>query len=214
MSLDSLHLYLFVCLINEQVKEEKYIFFYGGKDNDLIQQFTKKATALANDAFIKESKINIELFCVGKTAKGGEDHGILGRFWSGIESLFFTKSHKEVDPVTQEIQKLLAYKNESGWAVLSKGSAVVTAGHGLAMLKVIEEFEQWKEVIKVKGFEVAFKEYHTKVTHSIRHCCRLDVPTVAGKVPDSMKCPECPRVMETYISYKCCHVDSPLNAHH
>ena len=201
-------------IITKQVKEEKYIFFYGGKDTDLIQQFTKKATALANDSFIKESKINIELFCVGKTAKGGEDHGILARFWSGIESLFFTKSHKEVDPVTQEIQKLLAYKNESGWAVLSKGSVVVTAGHGSAIMKVVDDFEQWKEVIKVKGFEVAFKEHHTIVTHSVRHCCRLDIPTVVGKAPECMKCPECPRTMETYISYKCCHIDGPLNAHH
>ncbi|PON78093.1 Sieve element occlusion [Trema orientale] len=201
--------------IGDWVKEEKYIFFYGGKDNDLIQQFTKRATALANDSFIKDSNIKIELFCVGKTAKGGEDHGILGRFWSGIESLFFTKSHKDVDPVTQEIHKLLSYKNESGWAVLSKGSAVVTAGHGSAILKVVDDFEQWKEVIKVKGFEVAFKEYYqTKVIYTIRHCCRVDVPTVAGKAPETLKCPECPRTMETYISYKCCHIDGPLNAHH
>ncbi|XP_062108826.1 protein SIEVE ELEMENT OCCLUSION B-like [Humulus lupulus] len=200
--------------IETWVKEEKYIFFYGGKDNDFIQTFTKNVTALQSDPFIKGAKINIELFCVGKTAKGGEDHGILSRFWTGIESLFFTKDHKEVDPVTQEIQKLLSYKNESGWAVLSKGSAVVTTGHGSAILKVIEDFEQWKEVIKVKGFEVAFKEFHTKVTHTIRHCCRLDVPTLGGKAPDRMKCPECTRTMETYISYKCCHIDGPLSAHH
>ncbi|KAF4404214.1 hypothetical protein G4B88_014670 [Cannabis sativa] len=196
-------------IIETWVKEEKYIFFYGGKDKDLIETFTKKVTALASNPFIKEAKINIKFFCVGKTTKGEEDHGnILGRFWGGIESLFFTKDHnKDVDPVTQEIQKLLSYKNESAWAILSKGSAVVTSGHGSTILKVVEEFEQWKEVIKVKGFEVGFKEVHTKVTQTIRHCIRLDVPTVAGKAPDCMKCPECLRAMETYISYKCCHVD-------
>ncbi|XP_062102803.1 protein SIEVE ELEMENT OCCLUSION B-like [Humulus lupulus] len=196
--------------IETWVKEEKYIFFYGGNDNELIQTFTKKVTALVNDPFIKEAKVKIELFCVGKNAEGGEDHGILRRFWTGIESLFFSKAHKDVaDPVRLEIQKLLSYKNESAWAVLSKGSSVVTTGHGSALLKVVEEFDSWKAAIKVKGFEVAFKEYYAKVTETVRHCSRLDVPTVAGKAPDTMKCPECPRVMETYASYKCCHVDGP-----
>ncbi|GMN74180.1 hypothetical protein TIFTF001_052329 [Ficus carica] len=198
------------------IKEEKYILFYGGKDNEWIQQFSKKATALANDPIIKDTlKTNIELFCIGKTAKGGEDHGLLGRFWTSIESLFFTKvHHQQVDPVTQEIQKLLSYKNESGWAVLSKGQTVVVAGHGFTILKVVEEFDKWKEAVKEYGFEYVFKEYHNKVIQSVRHCCRLDIPSVSAKVPETMQCPECPRIMETFITYKCCHIDAPANAHH
>ncbi|XP_060671812.1 protein SIEVE ELEMENT OCCLUSION B-like, partial [Ziziphus jujuba] len=195
------------------LKEEKYIFFYGGKDNEWIKQFTAKANAFANDPIFKESKINIDLFCVGKSPKGGEDHGILVRFWDGIESLFVTKAHKQVDPVTQEIQKLLSYKNESGWALLTKGPHVVTAGHGFTILKVLDDLEKWKEVIKVKGFEISFKEYHVKLIQSVRHCCRLDIPSVIGKVPEKMQCPECPRTMESFISYKCCHIDGPI-AHH
>ncbi|XP_048334289.2 protein SIEVE ELEMENT OCCLUSION B isoform X1 [Ziziphus jujuba] len=195
------------------LKEEKYIFFYGGKDNEWIKQFTAKANAFANDPIFKEAKINIDLFCVGKSPKGGEDHGILGRFWDGIESLFVTKAHKQVDPVTQEIQKLLSYKNESGWALLTKGPHVVTAGHGFTILKVLDDLEKWKEVIKEKGFEISFKEYHVKLIQSVRHCCRLDIPSVIGKVPEKMQCPECPRTMESFISYKCCHIDGPI-AHH
>ncbi|KAL5542130.1 hypothetical protein UlMin_009840 [Ulmus minor] len=201
--------------IQTWIREDKYIFFYGGKDNEWIQQFTKKATILANDVLFKETlKINVELFCVGKTAKGGEDLGLLGRFWTGIESLFFTKVHKQSDEVTQEIQKLLSYKNESGWAVLTKGSTVVVSGHGSTILRVLEDFEKWKEFVKEKGFEFVFKEYHKKVIQSIRHCTRLDVPSVAGKMPETMHCPECPRPMEMFISYKCCHTDGPANAHH
>ncbi|CAL8073407.1 unnamed protein product [Prunus armeniaca] len=195
------------------IKEEKYIFFYGGKDNDWIQQFTKKASALANDPVFKEAKIHIELFCVGKGSKGEDDHGILGHFWSGIESLFFTKGHKQVDPVTQEIQKLLSYKNESGWAVLSKGSSMLLTGHGVSILRVIEDFDKWKDHVKEKGFEFCFKAYHEKVRLATRPCCRLDIPGSTGKVPDTMKCPDCHRSMETFISYKCCHIDGP-NAHH
>ncbi|KAF3456883.1 hypothetical protein FNV43_RR01537 [Rhamnella rubrinervis] len=202
--------------ITTWIKEDKYIFFYGGKDNDWIQQFTKKTQALVNDPIIKEAKIHIELFCVGKSSKGGEDLGILGRFWTGIESLFFTKfhHHHEVDTVTQEIQKLLSYKNESGWAVLTKGSTVVVSGHGFTILRVVDELEKWKDQVKEKGFENAFKEYHSKVVAVVRQCSRLDIPNEAGKVPETMQCPECPRVMETFISYKCCHTDGPLKAHH
>jgi hypothetical protein len=43
-----------------QIKKDKYIFFYGGKDNKRIQEFGKKALALANDPVIKEKKISVE----------------------------------------------------------------------------------------------------------------------------------------------------------
>ena len=194
------------------MKENKYIFFYGGKDNEWIQQFAKKATALANDPVLKEFKIQIELICVGKGSKGEDDHGILGKFWTGVESLFFTKGHKQ-DDVGQEIQKLLSYKNESGWAVLCKGPAVLVTGHGVSVLKVVEDFEKWKEHVKEKGFEFCFKAYYGKIIQANRPCCRLDIPGSTGKVPESMKCPDCHRSMETYISYKCCHIDGPT-AHH
>lgn len=122
--------------------------------------------------------------------------------------------NKQTDTVTKEVQKLLSYKNESGWAVLSKGSTVVVSGHGFTILKVLEDFERWKEHVKEKGFEISFKLYHEKVIQTVKHCCRLDIPSVAGKVPETMKCPECPRTMETFVSYKCCHTDGPINAHH
>ncbi|KAL5542119.1 hypothetical protein UlMin_009829 [Ulmus minor] len=200
--------------IQTWIKEEKYIFFYGGKDNEWIQQFTKKATALANDPYLKDLKINIELFCVGKTAKGGEDHGMIGKFWGAIEGLFLTKAHKQVDPVTQEIQKLLSYKNDSGWALLSKGSTVVTTGHGYTFLRVFEEFDKWKESVKEKGFELTFKENYAKTSRVVRQCCRLDVPAAPGKIPEVMNCPECPQSMEMFVTYKCCHIDDSAGSHH
>ncbi|EXB29850.1 hypothetical protein L484_016339 [Morus notabilis] len=59
--------------------EEKYIFFYGGKENEWVQKFTSRVSALGNDPSIKDARIAIELFCAGKSPKGGEDLGILGR---------------------------------------------------------------------------------------------------------------------------------------
>ena len=203
-------------MLFNQIKDQKYIFFYGGKDNEWIQQFTKRATAIANDPVIKEARISIELLCVGKGSKGENNLGILGRFWTGIESLFISKTQKktETDAVALEIQKLLSYKNESGWVVLSKGSSVVLSGHGTTVLKVLEEFDKWKEVVREMGFEFTFKEHHNKVLHTAHICCRIDIPKSSGKIPENMKCPDCPRVMETYVSFKCCHIDGAANGLH
>ncbi|PON78094.1 Sieve element occlusion [Trema orientale] len=201
-------------IIQTWIKEGKYILFYGGKDNAWIQQFNEKATALVTDSIIKEAKISIELFCVGKTTKGEEDLGSIKLFWTSMESLFITKAHKQVDQETQEIQKLFSYKNESGWALLSKGSTVVFAGHGLTMIRVVEELKKWKENVKEKGFELAFKDHYSEVIKSFHHCSRLDIPSVAGKFPETMNCAECSRSMEVFICYQCCHTDAPANAHH
>ncbi|XP_061371201.1 protein SIEVE ELEMENT OCCLUSION B-like [Gastrolobium bilobum] len=193
--------------IDTWIKEQKYIFFYGGKDKDWIQEFTKYATTLANDAIIKEAKISIELFCVEK-----EDKSLISRFWSGIESLFVTKVHKTVDAMTQEVQKMLSYKNETGWALLSKGSSVVVSGRGTTILKAVAEFDKWKEGVIKKGFEFSFKEYHERIVRTTHRCSSLEIPNVAGKLPETIKCPECPRTMEIFISYKCCHNENTVNA--
>jgi hypothetical protein len=189
-------------LLDDQIKDQKYIFFYGGNDKEWIQQFSKRATALANDAAIKEARVSIELVCVRKGSKG-EDN-----LWTSIESMFFSKTYRMADTdsaVTVEIQKLLSYKNESGWAVLSKGSNVVLSGHGTTIFKVVEEFDKWKESVRDKGFEFTFKEYyHKEVLHTAHICCRIDIPKTGGRIPKNMKCPDCHRIMETYISFKCC----------
>ena len=183
-----------------QLQPGKYIFFYGGKDKEWIQQFTKFASALANDATIKEARITIELFCVEN-----EPQSVISKFWSAIEGLFLTKMNKTTSAVTREVQKMLSYKNEAGWALLSIGSTVVVAGHGSTIIKTVAEFDKWKEIIVKKGFEVGFKEYHQQVVKTIHRCTYLEIPNVAGKIPDVIKCPECDRTMNVFISYKCCH---------
>ncbi|KAM1369245.1 hypothetical protein ACFX2I_039752 [Malus domestica] len=200
--------------IQTSIKEGKYIFFYGGKDNDWIQKFKNKATAVANDPFIKGLKINIEPFCVGRSPEGAEDVQILRRFWNGIESLFFTNVYGQTDTVTKEVQKLLSYKNESGWAMLSKGSTVVVIGHALTIWAVLNDFDTWKNFIKNNSFEFSFKEHHEKVIQNVRHCLRLDISSVDQNIPQTMECPECSRTMGKFVSYQCCHTDSPINAHH
>ncbi|XP_054794691.1 protein SIEVE ELEMENT OCCLUSION B-like [Prosopis cineraria] len=194
--------------ISTWIKEEKYIFFYGGHDKEWVQQFAKYATAMVNDALLKEKKILIELFHVEK-----ENKNIFSSFWSGIESLFVTKVHKTVDDdVTKEVQKMLSYKNETGWALMSKGSEVILTGHGTTILKTVAEYEKWKEFIVSKGFEWSFKEYHDKAANVPHRCSHLEIPNVAGKMPERIRCPECPKTMEIFITYKCCHEEATSNA--
>ena len=71
-----------------------------------------------------------------------------------------------------------------------------------------------ERVVRQIGFEVCFKEYHDKLLHTTRRCCWVDIPITTGKIPEHMKCPECPRVMEAYISFKCCHIDGAMNGLH
>ena len=121
-----------------QIKEEKHIFFYGGKDSTWIKEFCKEATGLANDD-VKGARIS--LFNVGK------DSGIQRRFWKLIDNFFLYKSHMvtEVDTVTKEIQKLLSYKNQKGWVVLCKGARLVFSGYGTTVLTVLKNFDEWKQ---------------------------------------------------------------------
>jgi hypothetical protein len=149
-----------------QIKQEKYVFFYGGKDKQWIQQFGKQATSLANN---KEINVSINFLCLENGKKGENDLKIRGHFWIIIESLFLsanTDKETEQNTAMLEIQKLLSFKNESGWAILSKGSKVVVSDIGK------------------KNFQ------------------------------GLMKCPYCTRLMETYVSFKCCHIDGAMNALH
>ncbi|MED6165066.1 hypothetical protein PIB30_096066 [Stylosanthes scabra] len=189
--------------ITAAMKEGKHIFFYGGKDKEWIQQFNKQAGALANDSTLKESKIQIELFCLEF-----EHPNVVNRFWTGIESLFVTKMNKQTNVVTKEVQKLLSYKTETGWTLITKGSTVVLSGHGNTVLKMVSEFDKWKETVVKSGFDVAVREQHEKVVKTEHRCSHLEIPNVAGKIPETIECPECHRSMEVFISYKCCHKEN------
>ncbi|KAE9619182.1 hypothetical protein Lal_00047965 [Lupinus albus] len=187
--------------IPQWFKQQKYIFFYGGKDKEWIQQFTKFASTLASDSTLKEANISIELFCLEYVRVN------VNRFWKGIESLFMTKVDKTRNSATQEVQKLFSYKNESGWALLTHGSTVLLTGHGTTMLKTVSEFDNWKKYVIKTGFEISFKEHYEKVILSTRICSHIEIPKVNGKIPDFIECPECHRKMQVFVSYKCCHIE-------
>ncbi len=172
---------------------------YGGEEN-WIQQFTGKATLVQNDTLLKEKGISIELVAVEEEK--------LERFWTSIESMFISKAQwkTETDDAGQEIQNLLSYKNESAWTVFTKGSSVLVSVSGTTVLKALEDFDNWKEHLREKDFETAFKECHDRFATEMLHICsRIDIPLTTGITTETMKCSHCQAIMETYISFKCCH---------
>ncbi|RHN80316.1 putative sieve element occlusion [Medicago truncatula] len=181
-------------------REDDIVIICGGKDKEWIQQFTKYFGALVNDATIKQTNTSIELICLES-----QQQNVVNTFWKKVESLFVTKMHEKTNSVTQQVEKLLSYKNESGWAIVTKGSIVIAVGHGTTVLKTFAEFGTWKGDVSTKGFEHSFREYHNTIASSVHICSHLEIPNVDGKIPDFIKCPDCHRTMEVYISYKCCH---------
>ena len=197
-----------------QIKEKKYIFLYGGQDKKWIQKFPERAKVLAEQDLIKQKGISIQWVSVSESVGNKVD---LERFWTNIESLFISKAQgkTQIDVVAREIQKLLSYKNEKEWAVLTKGYSVVLVSSGKVILKVVDEFEHWKIKLNEKDFELAFKDYHDEVFKVEKHICHhIEIPYNTGKKPETLECSHCHRIMDTYISYKCCHNDGAAEAVH
>ncbi|KAJ7013975.1 protein SIEVE ELEMENT OCCLUSION B-like [Populus alba] len=204
------------------IKEGKYIFLYGGDDEEWARKFTNTARAVAQAA-----RIPLEMVYVGKSSKREkirrviatitveklsyvwQDLTMIWFFWTRLESMLYSKIQlgklDDHDPMMQEIKKLLSYDREGGWAVLSNGSNVVANGHKTTALQTLLEYDLWKEQVPVKGFDLAFRDHQGRIHDISRPCCRFDFPMTTGRIPGTMKCPECNRTMEKFSTFLCCH---------
>ncbi|KAF5457319.1 hypothetical protein F2P56_021429 [Juglans regia] len=205
------------------IQDGKYIFLYGGDDTEWVRKFTNTARTVALAA-----DVPLELAYVGKGSKreqvrrvlatiaveklgySWQDLAMMWFFWTRLESMLFSKIQQgkaddHVDPMMQEIKKLLSYDRDGSWAVLCKGSSVVVNGHGNSILPTLVEFDKWKENVRLQGFDVAFKNHHELLRGETYPCCRFEFSHFAGRIPEGMKCPECHRNMEKYTTYLCCH---------
>ncbi|XP_034199956.1 protein SIEVE ELEMENT OCCLUSION B-like [Prunus dulcis] len=196
--------------VTEWIKQEKYIFFYGG-DSVWTNQFKEKATALKNDDILKRSKISLELYHVEKNANNDAGDDSFNTFWSAVETMFHIKvSSKQIDDVVRQVQKLLSYKDDkSGWAVLIQGRRIVTVGAGLTIYTVLEKYYTWNQqvTITIENFGQVFEQQHKEEVVKIGHVCScFSIPSAAGSTLAAMICYECGNPMETFVSYKCCHV--------
>ncbi|KAG7985758.1 hypothetical protein I3843_03G043600 [Carya illinoinensis] len=210
------------------VKDGKYIFLYGGDDIEWIRKFTNAARAVSVAAHIpiemvyvgkgsKREKVRraIATITVEKLSTCWQDLTMIWFFWTRLESMLFSKIQlgkaDDIDPMMQEIKKLLTYDREGGWAVLSKGSSVVVNGHGNTMLPTLLEYDSWKQNVSLHGFDLAFKNHHDMLRSISHPCSRFEFSHVAGRIPESMKCPECHRNMEKHTTFLCCHDEGILS---
>ncbi|KAL9993873.1 putative sieve element occlusion [Helianthus debilis subsp. tardiflorus] len=213
--------------ILDWVRDGKYIFLYGGDDIEWIRKFTRSARAMANAA-----GISLEMAYVGKSKKKEnvrraiatinaeklsycwQDTALIWFFWTRLESMLFSKIQlkraDDQDLIMLQIKKLLSYDKDGSWALLCKGSQILSNGHGSTMLQTPVDFQLWEKDIPTTGFDLSFKQYHDKLHVAANNCCRFEFPIAAGRIPEGMRCPECHRLMEKYIAYLCCHDQTGL----
>ncbi|CAI9272786.1 unnamed protein product [Lactuca saligna] len=209
------------------IRDDKYIFLYGGDDIEWIRKFTSNARAMATAA-----RIPLEMAYVGKSKKREnvrraiaainveklsytwQDTILIWFFWARIESMLFSKIQlkrdDDQDLIMLQIKKLLSYDKDGSWALLCRGSQILTNGHGSTMLETLTGFDLWKEHVPTRGFDLSFRDYHDKLYVAAGYCCQFEFPITAGRIPEGMRCPECHRLMEKYTAFLCCHDQTGL----
>nr|GMC82904.1 protein SIEVE ELEMENT OCCLUSION B-like [Ipomoea batatas] len=220
--------------IYEMIKKEMCIFLYGGNNIKWVREFTSKVHEVS-----LKIESDIELIYVGKNEKVrasiDEEHMSYllespydaWRFWTRLQSALLSRinylnaanCHGDEcdDEIAQGFKKLLGYECKGatmeGWALLSKGQKVVVCGQGAKMLRVINEYQNWKENMALKSFEQAFKDYYNKTLHTCcssnsHSCCAFDYPITLKDIPKKEKCPECFHDMQKFVTFTCYHGDS------
>nr|GMC84928.1 protein SIEVE ELEMENT OCCLUSION B-like [Ipomoea batatas] len=220
--------------IYEMIENERYFFLYGGNNIKWVREFTSKVYEVSF-----KTQSNINLIYVGKNEKvrasiDEEQMSYLlespydaWRFWTRLQSALLSRinylnaanCHGDEcdDEIAQGFKKLLGYECKGatmeGWALLSKGQKVVVCGQGAKMLRVINEYENWKENMALKSFDQAFKDYYNKTLHTCcspnsHSCCAFEYPITLKEIPKKEKCPECFHDMQKLVTFTCYHGDS------
>ncbi|XP_031126004.1 uncharacterized protein LOC116028427 isoform X2 [Ipomoea triloba] len=220
--------------VTSWIEKERCIFLYGGNNIKWIREFTSKVHEVS-----LKTQSNIKLNYVGKNEKVrasiDEEHSSFflespyhaWRFWTRLQSALLSRinylnaanSHGDEcdDEIAQGFKKLLGYECKGatmeGWALLSKGQKVAVCGQGAKLLRVINEYESWKENMALKSFDQAFKDYYNKTLHTScssnsHSCCAFEYPITLKEIPTKEKCPECFHDMQKLVTFTCFHGDS------
>ncbi|XP_019156833.1 PREDICTED: protein SIEVE ELEMENT OCCLUSION B-like [Ipomoea nil] len=223
--------YRIVKPINDWIREEKYIFLYGGNNIKWIREFLSKSREVAS-----KTQMNFELAYFGKNKmiRGFiykeslsycplYDSSAVWWFWARLRSMFLSRiqylemtnhlvKENNNDEILQGFKKLLSYESKNatteGWVLLSKGSEVVVCRHGSKMLQAMNDYEIWKENIDAtKSFGQALKDHHEMLSKDKHSCCTLEYLITLSKIPKNKRCPECSRCMQKFLTFTCCHGD-------
>ncbi|XP_004150405.2 protein SIEVE ELEMENT OCCLUSION B [Cucumis sativus] len=190
--------------VHNWINQEKNIIFYGGKDPNWIQQFEEKVIDIKTDPWIRSKGITFEIVRIIRD----DDPKLMSRFWITQWGFFIVKSQikgSSASETTEDILRLISYENENGWGILAVGSEPVLVGRGNLILAVLQDFNKWKQILNIKSFPDSFRDYFNELALKTHQCDRVVLPGFSGWIPMVVNCPECPRFMDTGISFKCCH---------
>ncbi|XP_031099607.1 protein SIEVE ELEMENT OCCLUSION B-like [Ipomoea triloba] len=209
------------------VEKNRCIFLIGGHDIQWVKTFESKVKL--EYQFNPQSKI--KMLYVGSNMKVASkihedkycnvrgDPILSWLFWARLRSKFISRikfvEETHGDEILGRVKKLLAYEANdlvvNDWAMLCKGNKIVVFDIGDKMLKVMNEYEKWKENAIAKGFDQAFKDYHDEImlhstsTSLYHHRCALKYPCNFDHVSENVKCLQCCQGMQKFVTFKCYH---------
>ncbi|XP_039166738.1 protein SIEVE ELEMENT OCCLUSION B-like [Eucalyptus grandis] len=180
--------------IQEAIKAEKYIFLYGAEE--------PKTTQVIEDSLKKIDDKAIVALNVTKSQF----------FWNRLKSCMLSKLQIGGDlhePIMQDILRLYTcFKKDGGFTVLTKGSRVMINDSHMYVTMVLVQYETWKKHVNVnvngKTFDMVFKEQFDLLYVPPR-CHHFYIPNMVGYIPEDVKCPICPGMMNNIVKFECCH---------
>ncbi|KAL2898719.1 Protein SIEVE ELEMENT OCCLUSION B [Bienertia sinuspersici] len=209
--------------IFDWIRDDKYIFVYGGESIEWIRKFrmivhnvTRKALVPVEMVYMGKSHIEEPLQqlceCILHEDLGHciKDPLMTWYFWRRLEMINNSMTyHRKFNVVFQEIQRLHNFnKSNTCWAILAKGSRILVNGHGQVVLSTLEDYPIWKDKALEQGFGVGFQSHYRKLYRKKFPCERVEFLTTNLKLPETseiMLCPCCRRQMQHCITLCCYH---------
>ncbi|XP_074319738.1 protein SIEVE ELEMENT OCCLUSION B-like [Silene latifolia] len=145
-------------IVQQWVKDERYILMYGSNDINWIRNFIKQARSIACNLLV-----HIEMVYMGNSHN--ENHGckvqdaIMSEklshclpessrayFWSRINSMIKSKE-KLNDPSDKVLQEIQRFKSHEEWVLLAKGSTIIGHVSGQNALSALEEVQKLRTTL-------------------------------------------------------------------
>ena len=167
---------------------------------------------MKNDPLIIDGG-SFEIVRIGKDAIGEDDPKLMARFWKVQWGYFIVKSQIKglsASETSEDILRLVSYENEDGWAVVTIGSAPLLVGNDILILRLFDDFPNWKQNLHFKAFPNAFRDSFNELALKTHECDRVIFPEFSGWIPMVVNCPGCPRFMQKDTAFKCCHGGSRM----
>ncbi|XP_074278784.1 protein SIEVE ELEMENT OCCLUSION B-like [Silene latifolia] len=145
-------------IIQEWIRDERYILMYGGDDIDWIRNFIRQAHSVACNLLV-----DIEIVYVGNSHNKNHGSNVQdvimteqlshclpessrAYFWSRINSMIESREKLGTinDPIDKLLQVILRFNIHGEWALLAKGSTIIGQGPARIAMTALEEIERWR----------------------------------------------------------------------